>query len=159
MNQKIREVYEIYGQIKDEESKKGSGQVIEAIGDNTVDNLMCDLKRSSEVEIDMFVCALLNSNQDNFGFAYVVPQYDGFQDSFQKVVQRYRVMDGMEQGDLFEKVSGMFKDIFMSKCAAMGPKVAEQVGKKYAEQMIGMLKRESIQANVDMDVDKSDNIY
>lgn len=127
----------------------------EAIGDNTVDNLVADLSRATEVEVGKFVGALLNVSTDNFLFAYAVPQFEGFATTFKNVTQRYQMMDGTEQGDLFAKIEIMFKNIFVDKYASMGPDVAELIAKKYAVQMIEQLKRQSIQANVDMHQDKS----
>lgn len=139
----IKEVINIYEEL------------VEAIGDNKVDNLIQDLQRVTEVETSMFVARLLQTNVKKFAFSYNLPQYEAFREAFKDVLGRYLVMDGEEKGDLFVKIESMFKEIFVQKYAGLGPEAAEQTAKLYAEQMICILKQNSVQANTEMYPQKS----
>lgn len=150
-------LFELYGQLKSELG--GRKVVLEAIGDNSIDNQIDELRRATDVEVGQFVTALLNANVQNFTYAYNVPQYEGFKKSFMTVLERYRLMDGTEQGDLFAKIDIMFKDLFVEKFAGMGPEIAELVAKKFSLQMVNILKSNSIQANVDMDQNADGKVF
>lgn len=130
----------------------------EAIGDNTVDNLMDALKRSTAVEVNNFTVALLNANVDKFQYAYRLPQHDQFRQDLRNVLERYRIMDGMEQGDLFVKIESMFKDLFVERYGSLGPEAAELIAVRYAKQMVLFLKENSIQA-ADLSQDATGKIY
>lgn len=158
---KSNEIFAMYGQLKEEliERKPQVQPKVEAIGDNTVDNMMDELRRSVDVEVGQFVMALLNSHVGDFMYAYSIPQYDGFKDAFKIVMQRYQLMDGTEQGDLFAKIENMFKDLFVEKYSSLGPEAAELVAKKYTLQMVNYMKANAIQANVDLHQDKTRTVY
>lgn len=156
----VIETLELAGQLK--AAAMGSVQAParnEAVGDNVVDNMMDELKRAVDVEMGQFVTSLLNSNVMKFLYAYTVPQYEGFQEALQVVVERYQVMDGTEQGDLFAKIDNLFKDMFVDKYAALGPEAAELVAKKYAMQMVNWLKKQRVQANTELHQDKTRAVY
>lgn len=130
-------------------------ELVEAIGDNKVDNMTDELKRATEVELDRFVSQMLQTNVKRFASAYALPQYEAFRESFKDILLRYQVMDGEEKGDLFVKIEQMFKDIFTEKYAGLGPEAAELTAKLYAEQMIKVFKDNSIQMNTEMYPEKS----
>ena len=150
----VRKSMELYGEIKEAVGCRVP-VLKEAVGDNSIDNMIDELKRAVDVEMGQFVTALLNSNVSNFLYAYAIPQYEGFREALRVVLERYRVMDGTEQGDLFTKIENLFKDLFVEKYASLGPETAELVAKKYALQMVAYLKKNSIQANVDLAQDKT----
>jgi hypothetical protein len=115
----------------------------EAVGDNKVDNMIEETRRSVEVEISMFVLALLNTSLKAFAQQYRTPQHEGFRGAMQDLYERYRVMDGTERADLFEKIELMFKGIFQDNYDSLGPDAAELVAKRYAKQMCDMIKAEN----------------
>lgn len=123
----------------------GEKPVVEMIGDNTVDNLLADLRRTTSIEVGQFVGGLLNGSVNQFAYAYSMPQYDEFKRSLENMCVRYKVMDGMEQGDVCLKVTAMFKDIFTSTYGALGPEAADLMAVKYAKQMIDYMKAQSPQ--------------
>ena len=129
--------------------------LVEALGDNKVDNIVDDLARAADIELQMFSASLLNTQAKEFLQSYRTPQFEGFRAAFRAVVARYRVMDGTEQGDLFHKIEILFKDIFVQKFGALGPEAAELMSQRYSNQMVAVLKSLSVQANVDMDQGKS----
>lgn len=146
-----RSVWALFGQIKEQVlgqpvQLSGSRALAEAIGDNTVDNLIDELTRATSIELGQFVVGLLNVNVDNFSFAYNLPQHIGFKHALDAIVSRYRVMDGSEQGDVFSKVKIMFKDILVARYPDLGPDAAEITALKYANQMIGFLKSQALSA-------------
>jgi hypothetical protein len=153
MNKDSQEVFRMMGELGTK------GPISEAIGDNTVDNMMDELTRSTNIELGKFVSSLLNTNINLFLHSYNLPQYEEFRSSFRLVLNRYQVMDGSEQGDLFRKIENMFKDIFISKFGDLGPEVAEVIAQRYAVQMVDMLKKNSVQANVDLDQDREGVYY
>lgn len=135
------------------------GELSETIGDNSVDNFMQELERAACIEVGRFVGSLLNSHIQRFLHCYDMPQHEEFRSVFKQVLNRYQIMDGDEQGDLFRKIENMFKDIFVNKYSDLGPEVAELIAKRYAVQMIDVLKQNAIRANVDDHVDKSEVYY
>lgn len=153
MNKDSQEVFRMMGELGTK------GPISEAIGDNTVDNMVDELTRSTNIELGKFVSSLLNTNINLFLHSYSLPQYEEFRATFRHVLSRYQVMDGMEQGDLFRKIENMFKDIFISKFGDLGPEVAEVIAQRYSNQMIDMLKKNSVQANVDLDSDREGVYY
>lgn len=124
--------------------------VVEAIGDNKIDNMVQELGRVTEVELGMFVATMLQKTVSLFAYDYEAPKYDGFEKAFKDIKERYQVMSGEEQGDLFTKIEQMFKEIFVQKFSGLGPEEAEATAKLYANQMIGILKDNSIQKNTEM---------
>lgn len=112
----------------------------EQVGDNKIDHMAEAIRRSVDIEIDMFVASLLNSMVNDFGKSYTNPQYEGFRMAMQDIEQRYRVMDGMERQDLFQKIENIFKGIFLQKFNALGPEAAELAAVRYAGQMIKKIK-------------------
>jgi len=152
MDKESQEIYRMMGELAT------FGEVSEAIGDNVVDNMMADMARATSVELSKFVASLLNTNLNTFMHSYQMPQYEEFRGAFRMILSRYQVMDGLEQGDLFQKIENMFKDLFIRHYSALGPEVSEVIARRYATQMIEMLKVNSIRANVDMDSDR-DGVY
>ena len=146
---KQSEIYRLFGELC------GTKSLEEAIGDNKIDNLADDLKRATEIELGMFAASLMNSYANDFIQSFRTPQFEGFREAFSDVVARYRVMDGTEQGDLFQKIETMFKDIFVQRFSALGPEAAELMAQRYSGQMVDMLKALSIQANTDLAIGKS----
>jgi len=153
MDKDSQEIFRMMGELGTR------GPISEAIGDNTVDNMIDELTRSTNIELGKFVSSLLNTNINLFQHSYNLPQYEEFRSSFQMILNRYQVMDGSEQGDLFRKIENMFKDIFISKFGDLGPEVAEVIAQRYAVQMVDTLKKNSIQANVDLDQDREGVFY
>lgn len=141
------------------DSVKSTAQIQETVGDNVVDNMVDELRRAVDIELGQFVMALLNTSIQNFMYAYSVPQFEGFKENMGVVLDRYQLMDGSEQGDLFAKIEIMFKDLFVQKHSSLGPEAAELVAKKYALQMINYLKANAIQANVNLHQNKVGQVY
>jgi len=112
----------------------------EQVGDNKVDHMVESIRQSVEVELNMFMVSLLNTNVKEFEKSYATPQFEGFRDAMADIEQRYRVMDGLERQDLFVKIENVFKGIFLQKFNALGPDVAELVAIRYAGQMIKKVK-------------------
>jgi len=147
-------VWSLFREIKGSVLGQGLGSVLprgdrrqfEAIGDNTVDNLVDELARGTAIEIGQFVAGLLSQNVENFSFAYDRPQHEGFKQSLGAVVARFQLMDGSEQGDLFTKIQILFKNLMVSKYPDLGPEAAELIAVKYAKQMIFFLNAKRIQA-------------
>lgn len=123
----------------------GIAPVVEAIGDNTVDNLMADLARCTTIELAQFVAGLLTVNVNQFEYAYSAPQYTDLAVALANLCHRYRVMDGKEQGDLCTKVTSMMKDIFATHYAALGPEAADAMAMQYADHMIAYIKSQNPQ--------------
>ena len=147
-------------EVKDIKRMQGEVQGLnEAIGDNTIDNMMDELNRATKIEIERFVVSLLNSQIKIFAQCYNLPQHEDFRVIFRKILYRYQVMDGSDQGDLFLKIENMFKDLFINKYGQSGPEIAEMLAKKYTVQMIGILRNNAVQGNVDMAQDKTDVYY
>lgn len=152
LTEEEREVFLMMGELETR------GEISEAIGDNTVDNMIDELKRATGIELGRFVGSLLGANLNTFIHSYTVPQHEEFREIFNQILSRYRVMDGMDQGDLFKKIEIFWKDLFVERYADLGAEVAELVAKRYATQMVLVLKANSIQANVDMDSNR-DGVY
>lgn len=131
----------------------------ESIGDNTVDNIVAELSRCVSVELDLFVCELLNKMVNNFAHDYHLPFYEDFKTAFMLVLNRYQLMSGDEEGDLYKKIDNFFLNIFSEKFSSGGHEVSDVIAKKYAVQMINFLKANKIQANTDLAVDKSKAYY
>lgn len=112
----------------------------ESIGDNKIDNLADELRRSTEVELAMFVGAILNTSYKAFAGNYATPQHDGFKRTIEAIRDRYCVMDDMEKLDLAQKIEIMFKDIMVKQYGALGADSAELVATRYAKQMINWFK-------------------
>lgn len=156
-------IFAFYGQIKSDvlgytPEMLTQGEMSEAIGDNTVDNLVDQLKTATAVEVSHFVVGLLNSNSDSFSYAFNLPSYDGFKTATTAIVDRFRLMDGAEQGDLFTKIMLMFKDLTMAQYGELGTDAAELVAVKYARLMIDFLKSKAIQA-ADLSTDETGKYY
>ena len=130
----------------------------EAIGDNTTDNLVDALRSATAVEVGQFVVGLLSVNAEKFAYAFEQAHYDGFKDALGMLVQRFRLMDGSEQTDLFTKIVLMFKDLMITKYADLGTDAAETVAAKFAAMMIDFLKSEAIQA-ADLSTDHTGKYY
>jgi hypothetical protein len=131
----------------------------ESIGDNTVDNIVDELARCVSVELDLFVIDLLGKMVTEFTRDYHLPFYEDFKTSFSLVLNRYQLMSGDEEGDLFKKIDNFFLNIFSEKFSAAGHEVSDVIAKKFSTQMIKFLKTNKVQANVDMAVDKTDTYY
>lgn len=153
MGKEVNEVFQMMGELRTR------GELSEAIGDNTVDNMMDELTRATSIEVGKFVGSLLSSNINSFMHCYSIPQFEDFKAMFHQILNRYQVMDGMDQGDLFKKIEIMWKDLFVDRYADLGPEVAELIAKRYSVQMVNMLKANSVQANVDLDVGREDAYY
>lgn len=149
MDNEINEVYKMLGEL--------SGTVSEDVGDNTVDNMMTELYRSSKIELGKFVGSLLNANLNRFLQSYNLPEYEPFRNVMRNIISRYQVMSGSEQGDLFVKIEGMFKDIFVSQYGHLGPEIAELIAVRYAVQMIQFIKQYGV-AGDNLSLDK-DSVY
>jgi hypothetical protein len=115
--------------------------LLEYVGDNKVDNLADELRRSTEVELAMFVGSVLNTQYKQFLNSYSTPQHDGFQRTISAVRDRYCVMDDQEKIDLSQKIETLWKDIMVKQYGALGADSAELVATRYAKQMISWLKR------------------
>lgn len=112
----------------------------EYVGDNKIDNLADELKRSAEIELKMFATSLLQTNLNLFLQAFVTPQFASFKTCIDAITDRYRVMDDQERLDLFQKMELMFKEIFINNFSALGPETAELIASRYAQQMVKHLK-------------------
>jgi len=152
MRDEVKDVLRMQGEVQ-------SRGLAETIGDNTIDNMMDEMVRSANIELDRFVVSLLNSNLKIFAQCYNLPQHEDFRIVFRKILYRYQIMDGSEQGDLYVKIENMFKDIFINKYNQMGTDISELLARKYATQMIDILRGNAVQANVDMAQDKTDAYY
>lgn len=135
------------------------GRVTESIGDNTVDNIVDELSRCVSVELDLFVVDLLNKMVRDFARNYHLPFYEDFRTAFNMVLNRYQLMSGDEEGDLFKKIENFFLNIFSEKFNSAGHEVSDVIAKKFAMQMIQFLKANKIQANTDLAVDKTGVYY
>lgn len=131
----------------------------ESIGDNTVDNLVAELARCVSIELDLFVVDLLNKLAKDFARDYHMPFYEDFRTAFKLVLNRYQLMSGDEEGDLFKKIENLFLNIFSEKFSASGHEVSDVIAKKFANQMINFLKANKIQANTNLAVDKTGVYY
>ena len=60
---------------------KMAGELMEQVGDNRVDQMMDAVTRSIEVELNMFVVNLLNTNVPEFEKCYANPNYEGFREA------------------------------------------------------------------------------
>jgi hypothetical protein len=130
----------------------------ESIGDNTVDNLVSELARCVSIELDLFVVDVLNKLAKDFARDYHMPFYEDFKTAFKLVLNRYQLMSGDEEGDLFKKIENLFLNIFSDKFNAAGHEVSDVIAKKFSNQMINFLKANKIQANTNLSVDKT-NVY
>lgn len=149
MDKNISEVYKMLGELS---------VLSEDIGDNTIDNMMGELHRATGVELGKFVGSLLNVNLNKFVQCYNMPEYEPFRHVMKDIISRYQVMSGSEQGDLFLKIEGMFKDIFMAQYSHLGPEVADLIAKKYSVQMIQFIKQFGV-ADPGLNIDKHDVYY
>lgn len=120
--------------------------IVEFIGDNTADNLVAEFGRSASVEMEQFVCGLLNGSAEMFVYAYAEPRYAPFAEACQMLARRYMLMDGMEKGDVQLKVAAEFKKIFSERYAALGPEAADDMAGRYAQQFSAWLEAQSPQA-------------
>jgi hypothetical protein len=152
MDNDEKEVYKMLGEFSE------NSKLLENIGDNTVDNLMDELNRGVKIELGKFVGSLLNTGINRFLHSYNLPQYEGFRSAMINIIDRFRVMDGADQGDLFRKIDNMFRDIFISQYGHLGPEIAEMIAKKYAVQMIDFIKSYSVMPP-DSDIDKKEVYY
>lgn len=123
----------------------GREPLVEFIGDNTVDNTVDELGRSASVELEQFVCGLLNGSSDVFAYAYTMPRYAPFADALKALARRYVVADGMERGDVELKVQQAYRRIFSEKWSALGPDAADAMADRYAEQTCEWLRAQSPQ--------------
>ena len=114
--------------------------LLEYVGDNKVDNLADELRRSTEVELAMFVGSVLNTQYKQFMSSYSTPQHDGFQRTIAAIRDRYCVMDDQEKIDLAQKIETLWKDIMVKQYGALGADSAELVATRYAKQMISWFK-------------------
>lgn len=112
----------------------------EYVGDNKVDNLAEELKRATEIELNMFAASLINSSVNSFLQSYATPQFEGFKTTISAIVERFRVMDDAERLDLFQKIEIMFKDLMTKNFAALGPETAELIASRYSKQMLQFFK-------------------
>lgn len=135
-----------------------ASRISESIGDNTVDNIVAELARCVSIELDLFVVDLLNKMVRDFARNYHLPFYEDFRTAFSLVLNRYQLMSGDEEGDLFKKIENFFLNVFSEKFDSAGHEVSDVIAKKYAAQMIMFLKANKIQANTDLAVDK-DGVY
>ena len=110
------------------------------MSDTKVDNLAEELKRSTEIELNMFAAGLLNTSFNSFMQSYTTPQFEGFKTVIGSIVDRFRVMDDAEKLDLFQKIELMFKELLTKNFGALGPEQAELIASRYSKQMIQFLK-------------------
>lgn len=118
--------------------------IVEFVGDNKIDNLADELKRATEIELNMFAASLINTNANSFMQNYSTPQFEGFKAIITGIVDRYRVMDDAEKLDLFQKIELMFKDLMTKNFAALGPETAEIIASRYSKQMLQFLKDKNV---------------
>lgn len=131
----------------------------ESIGDNTVDNIVAELARCTAIEIDLFVVDLLNKMVRDFARNYHLPFYEDFRVAFNLVLNRYQLMNGDEEGDLFKKIENFFLNVFSERFNSAGHEVSDVIARKFAAQMVQFLKANKVQANVDLAVDKNKVYY
>lgn len=131
---------EAIGTYRDVLKAMGIAPVVEMIGDNTVDNLMTELVRCTTIELSQFVAGLLHTSVNKFAYAYETPQYEDFKQALANIAARYKVMDGLEQGDVCLKITAMMKDIFASHYGSLGPEAADAMAVQYAEHMLAWIK-------------------
>lgn len=143
MNLKIEDIYEIRNDLL-------GAPKVEAVGDNKIDNMMADLKLATSVELDRFAMMMMADGLSKFTKQYVTPEYAPFKQKVVDLIMRYRVTDGEEQADLFNKIQSMFKQIFVEKFGADSAEKAGVLANLYAEQMIAIFKKNSAQANTEM---------
>lgn len=139
----VREAAELYGAVS--RDVLGREPLVEFVGDNTVDNTVGELGRAAAVELDQFVCGLLNGSSDVFVYAYTMPRYAPFGDALKALARRYVVADGMERGDVELKVQQAFRAIFSDRWSALGPDAADAMADRYAEQACEWLRSQSPQ--------------
>lgn len=118
--------------------------VLEQVGDNTVDNLVSDLSQALPVELNAFVCGLLNGNTERFVYAYATPNYTGFGEAMDRLVERFKLMDGLEQADTLRKLDLLWKGIFLERYAVLGAEASELMAARYAAQMTSWLKLQTV---------------
>lgn len=123
----------------------------EFVGDNKVDNLADELKRSTEIELNMFAASLINTNVNSFMQSYTTPQFEGFKTTMGAIIERYRVMDDAEKLDLFQKIELMFKDLMTKNFAALGPETAELIASRYSKQMLQYFKDKNVDPQASTD--------
>jgi hypothetical protein len=133
MLEQVRKVYEGV-------TRKPFDRLVESVGDNKIDNLVDELKRSTQLELGNFVVQLLNTSTNDFVQHYQTPTFDGFKKILGTVVERYRVMDDAEKDDLFQKIELLFRDLMTQQYANMGPETSELIAARYAKQMQEFLK-------------------
>lgn len=136
-----------------------TAKLTESIGDNTVDNIVDELARCVAIEIDLFVIDLLNKMVSQFARNYHLPHYEEFRSAFNLVLNRYQLMNGDEEGDLYKKIENFFLNIFSQRFSSAGHEVSDVIAKKFTAQMIAFLKANKIQANTNLAVDKSKTYY
>lgn len=124
--------------------------VAEAIGDNKVDNLLSELKTFTADEIELSAVKSLAKHVNEFVGAYESPIDPRFKEKVIEIILRYRVMDGVEQQDLFDKIRIMFNDIFYAKFPTAPSAVKEEAAQLYAHQMIAILKKHAVGSAVNM---------
>lgn len=124
----------------------GHDSMVEMIGDNTVDNLISELTRCTTIELGHFAAGLMHVSVNKFEYAYETPHYDEFKAALTNLINRYKVMDGLEQGDTCMKMLAMMKDIFTSNYGALGPEAADAMATQYAQHMIDFIKSQNLQA-------------
>jgi|GEM_PF-3979994 len=139
----VKSALDIYGAVT--RGVLGRRPVVEFVGDNTVDNCIDELGRTATVELDHFVCGLLNGSVDVFAYAYTMPRYQPFADSLKALVQRFVIADGMERGDIELKVKSAFRRIFSDRWSALGPDAADAMADRYADQAIEWMRSQSPQ--------------
>jgi hypothetical protein len=143
METKIEDIYEIRNDLL-------GAPKVEAVGDNKIDNMMADLKLAAGVELERFAMKMLADGMSKFAQQYATPEYLPFKEKVVDLIMRYRVTDGEEQADLFNKIQSMFKQIFVEKFGADSAEKAGVLAMQYAEQMIAIFKKNSAQANTEM---------
>lgn len=139
MNMKIDDIHSIHKEL-----------IGEAVGDNKIDNMTDALKLAAGVELDKFGMSLMAESLSQFIGHYVNPEYVPFKSAVIDLILRYRIMDGAEQADLFDKIRSMFKQIFIEKYGSEGADKAEVLANIYSDQMIAVFKKNSVQANTEM---------
>jgi hypothetical protein len=122
-----------------------TGQTMnEFVGDSKIDNMVDELRRSTDIELKMFSASLINSNVNSFIQQYNTAQFEGFKEILGAIIDRYRVMDDAEKLDLFTKIELMFKDIMAQNFSALGQETAEIIASRYSKQMLQYLKSQNL---------------
>lgn len=124
--------------------------VAEAIGDNKVDNMLSELKTFTADEVELCAINTLAKYPNEFLKYYETPIDPRFRDQVIEIIKRFRVMDGVEQQDLFDKIRIMFNDIFYAKFPTAKSAEKEAAAQLFAHQMIAIIKKHAVGSNVNM---------